>query len=103
MLGLLTFLEDAVKTPWFWLAIGYGGQAIFGARFLVQWIASERAKRIVVPAVFWHLSIFGSVLVLAYAIYRLDPVFIVANSVNTLLYARNLYVHERSRTATALR
>ena len=99
MLAIPLWLEDAVKTPWFWLAIGYGGQAIFGARFLVQWIASERAKRIVVPALFWHLSISGSLLVLAYSIYRTDPVFIVANSVNTALYARNLYVHQRSRGA----
>jgi len=102
MLGFVAWLEEAAKTPWFWMVIGFGGQAIFGARFLVQWIASEKAKRIVVPALFWHLSIVGSVLVLVYAIYRLDAVFIVANSVNTLLYARNLYVHERSRTETAL-
>lgn len=102
MVGSVAWLEEAARTPWFWMAIGFGGQAIFGARFLVQWIASEKAKRIVVPALFWHLSIAGSVLVLAYSIYRLDAVFIVANSVNTLLYARNLYVHERSRTNAAL-
>ncbi len=60
-----------------WLGIGFVGQALFGSRFVFQWIASERAKKSVVPMVFWYLSIGGGLTLLSYAIYRDDPVFIV--------------------------
>ncbi|HSH27868.1 MAG TPA: lipid-A-disaccharide synthase N-terminal domain-containing protein, partial [Wenzhouxiangella sp.] len=63
--------------PWPWLAVGFFGQALFSARFLVQWIASERARRSVVPLAFWLLSIGGGLTLLIYAIHRRDPVFIV--------------------------
>ena len=74
-----------------WLGIGLLGQAFFSARFLVQWIASERAKKSVVPRGFWFFSVGGGMTLLAYAIYRLDPVFIIGQGAGLFVYSRNLY------------
>lgn len=80
-----------------WLALGLLGQAAFSARFAVQWLASERAKRSVVPTTFWVLSIVGSALLLAYSVYRRDPVFILGQSAGLAIYVRNLYFILRAR------
>ena len=74
-----------------WLVIGFAGQALFTARFLVQWLASERAKRSVVPLAFWYFSLGGGLTLLAYALYKRDPVFIVGQATGTFIYLRNLY------------
>jgi lipid-A-disaccharide synthase-like uncharacterized protein len=79
-----------------WLSIGLLGQALFSARFLVQWIASERRKQSVVPVQFWYFSVGGGLTLLAYAIYRQDPVFIIGQGTGLFVYARNLYFHRRS-------
>ncbi len=76
----------------YWLFIGFCGQTVFFSRFVVQWIASERQKRSVIPVSFWWLSIFGSLTLLAYAINQRDPVFIVGQSCGALIYLRNLYL-----------
>lgn len=73
-----------------WVGIGFVGQFIFFMRFMVQWIASEKAKKSVIPVSFWYLSLSGSIIILSYAIYRKDPVFILAFSLNMLIYVRNL-------------
>jgi lipid-A-disaccharide synthase-like uncharacterized protein len=80
-----------------WLAVGFLGQALFSARFFVQWIKSEREKKSVFPVAFWYFSIAGGVTLLAYAIYREDPVFILGQATGLFIYFRNLYfvVHER--------
>jgi lipid-A-disaccharide synthase-like uncharacterized protein len=80
-----------------WLVIGFLGQALFSARFLVQWIKSEREKKSVFPIAFWYFSIAGGVTLLAYAVYRNDPVFIVGQLTGLFIYFRNLYfvVYER--------
>jgi lipid-A-disaccharide synthase-like uncharacterized protein len=80
-----------------WLGIGLLGQAFFSARFLVQWIASERRKQSVVPVHFWYFSIGGGLTLLAYAVYRQDPVFILGQGAGLFVYARNLYFIRRSR------
>ncbi|WP_183190674.1 lipid-A-disaccharide synthase N-terminal domain-containing protein [Ancylobacter tetraedralis] len=82
-----------------WVVIGFVGQGLFTARFLTQWIASERVGRSVVPTVFWTFSICGGVTLLAYALYRQDPVFIVGQAAGLLIYARNIYFILRERTA----
>jgi lipid-A-disaccharide synthase-like uncharacterized protein len=83
-----------------WLAVGFLGQACFSARFLVQWIASERRRQSVVPIQFWHFSVIGGLILLAYAIHRQDPVFIVGQAAGLVVYARNLYfIRARKRTA----
>ncbi|MBH0237333.1 lipid-A-disaccharide synthase N-terminal domain-containing protein [Methylobrevis albus] len=80
-----------------WLAVGFLGQALFSARFIVQWIASERVGRSIIPAAFWFFSIGGGATLLAYAIYRQDPVFIAGQSAGLLIYARNVYFVLRER------
>jgi lipid-A-disaccharide synthase-like uncharacterized protein len=74
-----------------WLAIGFLGQALFSARFLVQWLQSEREKKSVFPVAFWYFSIAGGITLSAYAIYRKDPVFIVGQLTGLFIYLRNLY------------
>ena len=79
----------------FWIAVGLAGNAAFGLRFIVQWIASERAKRSVVPISFWYLSLVGAAILLLYAIHRRDPIFTLAYLPNGFIYARNLYLTRR--------
>lgn len=78
-----------------WIALGLAGQTCFFTRFLVQWIASERAGRSIVPKAFWYLSIGGSLIILSYALYRRDPVFILGQSVGLIVYTRNLVLLKR--------
>lgn len=73
------------------LILGFAGQAIFGTRFLVQWICSEKEKRSVIPVSFWYMSLCGSILLLIYACIRKDPVFILGQSTGFLVYLRNIY------------
>jgi len=79
-----------------WLTVGFLGQALFSARFLVQWIASEKKKQSVVPVHFWYFSIGGGLTLLVYAIYRLDPVFILGQGAGLFVYARNLWFIHKS-------
>jgi lipid-A-disaccharide synthase-like uncharacterized protein len=83
---------------WIWIAIGMAGQACFFLRFTVQWIASEKAGRSVVPKTFWHLSILGSLIILSYAMWRRDPVFILGQSTGLLIYTRNLVLIRREES-----
>lgn len=76
----------------FWIAIGLLGQLLFSGRFLVQWLASERARRSIVPDAFWYLSIAGGVVLFAYACWRKDPVFIIGQGLGIFVYARNVYL-----------
>jgi lipid-A-disaccharide synthase-like uncharacterized protein len=85
-----------VTTEQIWLGIGLLGQALFSARFLVQWIASERRKRSVMPRAFWYFSVGGGLTLLAYAIYRCDPVFIIGQGAGLFVYARNLWFIHRT-------
>jgi lipid-A-disaccharide synthase-like uncharacterized protein len=81
----------------FWLALGFTAQALFASRFLVQWIASEREGRSIVPVAFWFLSFSGGALLLAYAIKRMDPVFIVGQGSGLFVYSRNIYLIYREK------
>jgi lipid-A-disaccharide synthase-like uncharacterized protein len=82
-----------------WLLIGLGGQALFMARFVLQWLTSERQRRSVIPVSFWYLSIAGSLVLLAYALYRHDPVFVAGQVLGVGIYLRNLQLirSERAR------
>jgi lipid-A-disaccharide synthase-like uncharacterized protein len=82
----------------FWLILGFTAQGLFSAQFLVQWIASERARMSVVPISFWFLSILGGLLLLSYAIRRRDPVFIAGQAMGVCVYARNLVLIWKSKT-----
>ena len=73
------------------MILGFIGQFFFSMRFVVQWIASEKHKKSVVPLSFWIFSVLGSSLLLIYAIYRKDPVFILGQAPNLLIYFRNIW------------
>jgi lipid-A-disaccharide synthase-like uncharacterized protein len=80
-----------------WLIIGFVGQALFSARFLVQWIVSERKGESVVPVLFWYFSLAGGLTLLAYAIYKQDPVFILGQGAGAFVYIRNLVLISRKK------
>ena len=83
------------------VALGFVAQALFSMRFIVQWVASERAGRSVIPTAFWLFSIGGGVLLFAYALYRRDPVFIAGQGGGLFIYLRNLYFVLRERNQAA--
>ena len=91
---LLTILSH-ISTENFWLMVGMGGQALFSGRFLVQWIASEKAGRSIIPNLFWYFSILGGLTLFIYALWRQDPVFIIGQGSGLFIYARNLYFIRR--------
>jgi lipid-A-disaccharide synthase-like uncharacterized protein len=80
-----------------WVMIGLTGQLLFTARFLVQWLASEREKRSVIPIAFWYFSLVGGVVLFAYALWRKDPVFILGQSMGLVIYTRNLWLIHAER------
>jgi lipid-A-disaccharide synthase-like uncharacterized protein len=84
-----------------WYAIGFLGQITFGSRFFVQWIASERARRVIIPKMFWYLSLLGGVALFAYALHRRDPVFAVGQGLGLVVYVRNLVLHRGAPQAAA--
>lgn len=96
------YLHDVFVTnlDW-WVLLGFVAQAFFTARFVVQWIASERAGKSVVPLAFWWFSIGGGLLLLVYALYRKDPVFIAGQAFGVFVYLRNLYFVLRERRGAA--
>ena len=83
-----------------WTLVGFFGQLLFGLRFIVQWIFSERAKRVVVPKVFWYLSMAGSLVTLVYAIKVREPVLTVSMCLNNFIYIRNLMLWKPEAAAT---
>ena len=78
------------RSPASWTLLGFAGQLLFSSRFFVQWWASERKRRVVIPTAFWVLSTFGGAALFAYAIHQRDPVFAVGQGAGLLIYARNL-------------
>lgn len=97
MNAVYDFLGVNSATEMAWVVFGLAGQLLFTARFLVQWIASERVGRSTIPLAFWWFSISGGVVLLIYAIYRADPVFILGQSMGVFIYARNLWLIRRER------
>lgn len=87
------------QAPMEWTVLGFAGQALFGSRFVVQWIVSERRRRVVIPGAFWVLSALGGVALLAYAIHKRDPVFAVGQGLGLVIYARNLMLHRVSASS----
>jgi lipid-A-disaccharide synthase-like uncharacterized protein len=89
------FRDFSARYPKFqldlWLVFGFIGQMMFTMRFIVQWIASEKKKESVIPISFWYLSLAGGLMILFYAIHRMDPVFILAYLPGNFIYLRNLY------------
>ncbi|MBB6633012.1 lipid-A-disaccharide synthase N-terminal domain-containing protein [Cohnella thailandensis] len=86
---------------WFWVGFGLIGQLMFTGRFVVQWIASEKAKQSIVTKSFWVFGILGSSILSVYAIYRRDPVYILGQVPGVFIYARNLILMRNTDKAKA--
>jgi lipid-A-disaccharide synthase-like uncharacterized protein len=82
--------------PW-WLLAGFGGQALFMLRFVIQWLHSERQRRSIIPVSFWYFSVAGALVLLVYSVHRRDPVFIAGQLVGMVIYLRNLYLIHAER------
>lgn len=80
-----------------WIVFGFVAQVMFMMRFVVQWVASERARRSVVPVAFWFFSVVGGALLFVYAIHRQDPVFIAGQGAGLFIYLRNIWLIYRER------
>lgn len=96
LLGAKTAADTA------WLIVGLLGQLMFTARFIVQWIASERAGKSVVPLAFWYFSLFGGLIVLAYGIQKVEPVIILGQLPGVVIYSRNLWLIYKNRRAETI-
>jgi lipid-A-disaccharide synthase-like uncharacterized protein len=96
---LLRWMHVETVVELWWVLFGLAGQLMFTGRFLVQWIASEKARRSVMPVAFWYFSMGGGLILLSYAIYRRDPVFILGQSLGVFIYARNLWLIHRAGTS----
>ena len=97
MYNLLDMIGADTPLDAMWLTVGLLGQLMFTARLLVQWWASEKAGRSVVPVAFWYFSILGSLIVLAYGIHKLEPVIIIGQLPGTVIYARNLWLLRKEK------
>lgn len=92
---MITVAIAAIQSWDFWVWFGFLAQAFFFGRFAVQWWATERARRVVIPAAFWWFSLVGGALILVYSIVRRDPVFIAGSALALVIYVRNTWFHYR--------
>ncbi|MBN9062895.1 MAG: hypothetical protein BGP06_07205 [Rhizobiales bacterium 65-9] len=96
--GLRAYLYDVFVAKFdFWLVFGLLAQLTFAARFLVQWIASERAQDSVIPMSFWFLSIVGGLMTLVYGVIKREPIIIIGQALSTFIYVRNVALILRRR------
>lgn len=93
----MTMMGVTSQTDAIWVLVGLLGQLMFTGRFVIQWLASERAGRSVVPVAFWYFSLTGGLIVLAYGIHKLDPVIILGQMPGTVIYSRNLWLIRAER------
>lgn len=89
--------ESSQSGEFWWLLFGFGAQAAFATRFLVQWVASERRKKSVMPVAFWYISLAGGLSLFIYAVHIANPVFMVGQAGGVFIYARNLVLIRRHR------
>jgi lipid-A-disaccharide synthase-like uncharacterized protein len=83
----------------FWLAFGLAAQLLFTARFIVQWFASEKAGKSIVPMAFWFLSMGGGMMLLIYGIVRREPIIILGQALAVFIYLRNIMLIIKERRA----
>ncbi len=96
---LAIWWANTSTTELIWLCIGFLAQLMFSMRFIIQWIASERAKRSIVPEAFWYFSLLGGAMLFAYAVYRVDPVFMLGQGLGLFIYARNVQMIRGAKSA----
>jgi lipid-A-disaccharide synthase-like uncharacterized protein len=94
-------IHSITLPEWLVLGFGFAGQALFSARFLIQWIASERRRKSVVPVLFWYFSLAGGLTLFLYALYRKDPVFMIGQGFGLIVYIRNLRLIRHEKRAAA--
>jgi lipid-A-disaccharide synthase-like uncharacterized protein len=99
MTAIASYVDRLGDSLTLWALVGFCGQAIFAARFLVQWMHSERVGRSEIPLVFWYISLAGGAITLLYAVHIANAVFIVGQASGLLVYARNLHLILRERRA----
>lgn len=92
---IMSLLHADTPADALWLTVGLVGQLMFTGRFIVQWIASERVGRSVVPLAFWYFSIVGGAIVLAYGLHKLDAVIILGQLPGVVIYSRNIWLIRR--------
>lgn len=100
--GLQAWYDGLSGQELAWIIVGFVAQFMFMMRFVMQWIYSERARRSIVPEVFWYFSIVGGAMLLGYAIHRADPVFIAGQALGLLIYGRNIYFIWREKKDAAV-
>jgi lipid-A-disaccharide synthase-like uncharacterized protein len=91
------YIREVVGKFDFWVAFGIAAQLVFGARFLVQWISSERAGKSVIPFAFWFISVAGGLMTLIYGLVKREPVIIFGQALSTMIYVRNIMLIFRER------
>jgi len=101
MYQLMSMLHADTPRDLVWIVFGLFGQLMFTGRFIVQWLASEKEGRSVVPVAFWYFSIFGGLIVLLYGVHKVDPVIILGQLPGVLIYSRNLWLIRRHRDGTS--
>ncbi len=99
MHSVLTMMGVSSAADAVWVIVGLLGQLMFTGRFIVQWLASEKAKRSVMPVAFWYFSLIGGTVVLAYGIHKFDPVIILGQLPGTVIYSRNLWLIRTEKRA----
>jgi lipid-A-disaccharide synthase-like uncharacterized protein len=92
MLTLMSWFNVDSPVELAWVVFGLFAQLMFTGRFIVQWLASEKARKSVMPVAFWYFSLAGGLMLLAYAIHRADPVFILGQGLGVVIYLRNLWL-----------
>lgn len=99
--SLLEYFKVTSTLDLIWLGVGLFAQLMFSMRFLVQWISSEKARKSVMPVAFWWFSIMGGLLLLAYGVYRGEPIIILGQAFGVIVYSRNLWlIHVERKRAT---
>ncbi|CAO3426747.1 lipid-A-disaccharide synthase N-terminal domain-containing protein [Azospirillum doebereinerae] len=87
----VAWFQGQSTTDLVWVGIGFAAQLMFTMRFVIQWIASEKARRSVMPEMFWYFSLAGGAILFAYSFYRFDPVFMLGQGAGLVIYTRNIY------------
>lgn len=102
MVTVMSWFHVNTTAELLWVLFGFAAQLMFTGRFLLQWLASEKQRKSVVPVAFWYFSLIGGVMLLMYAIHRRDPVIILGQAVGVLIYLRNLMLIYADRRRQAV-
>jgi len=89
---LRTYVINPIAKDPYWEATAFVGEAVFGGRFILQWIVSEIKKKSHIPIAFWYMSVIGSLILLIYSIHIEKPVLILAFALQIGIYVRNLHL-----------